>query len=90
MIGDVTGAWLAPAINPSTDHTPPTSTQPTPPIDRPNRTQTLQQQAGVINKLRECLDEFNALYVFSFEHMRSAKFKDVRIDWRDSRCVPSR
>ena len=40
-----------------------------------------------MGKLRECMDEFNSLYVFSFEHMRSAKFKDVRIDWRDSRCV---
>lgn len=44
-----------------------------------------EQKAGVINKLRDVLDEYNSLYVFSFEHMRSAKFKDVRIDWRDSR-----
>lgn len=46
-----------------------------------------EHKAGVMGKLRECMDEFNSLYVFSFEHMRSAKFKDVRIDWRDSRCV---
>lgn len=42
---------------------------------------------GVITKLRETLDEHSSLYVFSFDNMRSAKFKDVRIDWRDSRCV---
>lgn len=47
------------------------------------------QKAGVIDKLRGALDEFNSLYVFSFAHMRSAKFKDVRIDWRDSRWVGS-
>ena len=44
-----------------------------------------EAKAGTIAKLREALDEFKALYVFSFEHMRSAKFKDVRIGWRDSR-----
>lgn len=42
---------------------------------------------GVITKLREALDEHKSLYVFSFDNMRSAKFKDVRIDWRDSRSV---
>ncbi|GAB5035447.1 mrna turnover protein 4 homolog [Nannochloropsis oceanica] len=44
-----------------------------------------EQKAGTIAKLREALDSFSSLYVFSFEHMRSAKFKDVRIEWRDSR-----
>jgi mRNA turnover protein 4 len=44
-----------------------------------------EQKAGTIAKVREALDSFTSLYVFSFQHMRSSKFKDVRIDWRDSR-----
>jgi len=39
----------------------------------------------VIEKIRSAVDEYNNIYVFSYENMRSSKFKDARIEWRDSR-----
>jgi len=42
----------------------------------------------LVNKLRDCVDQFSHLYVFSFENMRSAKFKDLRIEFiTDGRWV---
>jgi mRNA turnover protein 4 len=35
--------------------------------------------------LTESADEYERMYVFSFENMRSVKFKDVRVDWRESK-----
>lgn len=35
--------------------------------------------------LRNALDEYEHVYVLSFENMRAARFKDVRMDWRESR-----
>lgn len=46
-----------------------------------------EAKVELVNTLRDTVDEFSSLYVFSFENMRSAKFKDLRIEFRDSRWV---
>jgi len=39
----------------------------------------------LVDKIRSELDNYNSLFIFTFENMRSDKFKDVRIFFRDSR-----
>lgn len=42
---------------------------------------------NLINNIRECVDMFKNVFVFSFENMRTVAFKEVRAAWTDSRCV---
>uniref|UniRef100_A0A6V1SP53 Ribosome assembly factor mrt4 n=1 Tax=Heterosigma akashiwo TaxID=2829 RepID=A0A6V1SP53_HETAK len=44
-----------------------------------------QQKQKMVQKVREAIDEFDALYTFRFDNMRSNNFKECRADWRDSR-----
>jgi mRNA turnover protein 4 len=39
----------------------------------------------LVSELRDAVDQYQSLFVFSFENMRTAKFKDVRLEFRDSR-----
>lgn len=39
----------------------------------------------LVEVLREAIDEYKSIYLFSFENMRASKFKDVRMDWRESK-----
>jgi mRNA turnover protein 4 len=39
----------------------------------------------LVEVLREAVDEYKTIYLFSFENMRASKFKDVRMDWRESK-----
>ena len=36
-------------------------------------------------QVRECLDEYAFVYIFSVQNMRNAKLKDVRNEWKHSR-----
>ena len=38
-------------------------------------------------KVRDCCDRFAELFVFGVEDVRSNKLKDLRLEWRHSRCV---
>ncbi|RHY90037.1 hypothetical protein DYB35_001244 [Aphanomyces astaci] len=40
---------------------------------------------GVVETIRHAVDEFETIYVFSFENMRTNHFKVVRADFSDSR-----
>ncbi len=42
-------------------------------------------KAKLIEVLRENIDEYERVYVFSFENMRTARFRDVRMDWKESK-----
>jgi ribosomal protein L10 len=42
-------------------------------------------KAKLIEVLREHMDEYERIYVFSFENMRTARFRDVRMDWKESK-----
>lgn len=39
----------------------------------------------MVDMLRESLDEYKHVFVLRFENMRASHFKDVRMDWRESR-----
>jgi ribosomal protein L10 len=41
-------------------------------------------KAKLIEVLRQHVDEYDRVYVFGFENMRTAKFRDVRMDWKES------
>jgi mRNA turnover protein 4 len=38
-----------------------------------------------VDTVRSAIDEYESIYVFSYENMRASKFKDVRMHWRESR-----
>ncbi|OQR84181.1 mRNA turnover protein 4 [Achlya hypogyna] len=40
---------------------------------------------GVVDSIRTAVDEYNSIYVFGFENMRTNHFKVVRADFADSR-----
>jgi hypothetical protein len=35
--------------------------------------------------LRQAVDEYKRLYVFSYNNIRTSKFRDVRMDWKESK-----
>ena len=46
---------------------------------------TRDHKASVIKQVREAIDSHNDLYLFSYENMRSSKFKIIRSHFQDSR-----
>lgn len=45
---------------------------------------------SIVASLREAVDQYGAVFVFSFENMRTNHLKDVRMELRDSRFVKRR
>uniref|UniRef100_A0A7S2JP44 Ribosome assembly factor mrt4 n=1 Tax=Cyanoptyche gloeocystis TaxID=77922 RepID=A0A7S2JP44_9EUKA len=45
----------------------------------------LERKKNLVQQVRDCVEKYTSLVVFSFENMRSKKFKDVRIRFRASR-----
>jgi mRNA turnover protein 4 len=43
---------------------------------------TREHKAGIIQDVRSKIDEHDSLYVFSYENMRSSKFKKIRMEFR--------
>jgi mRNA turnover protein 4 len=46
---------------------------------------TRDHKASIIKQVREAIDSHNDLYLFSYENMRSSKFKIIRSHFQDSR-----
>lgn len=44
-----------------------------------------QQKESLINDVRECVDNYARIFVFSVKNMRNSKLKDVRQEWKQSR-----
>lgn len=44
-------------------------------------------KSKLIESLRENVDEYENIFVVSFENLRASRFKDIRMDWRESRYV---
>jgi mRNA turnover protein 4 len=40
---------------------------------------------NLIQNIRQCLEDFKHLYVFSFHNMRTSELKEVRTKWNTSR-----
>lgn len=45
---------------------------------------TREHKSELISEIRDAIDAHSSLYLFSFENMRSNKFKDVRMHFRDA------
>lgn len=43
---------------------------------------TREHKAGIIQDVRKHVDEHDSLYVYSYENMRSSKFKKIRMEFR--------
>jgi len=54
-----------------------------PPRPRPEQS----ARRGASPQIRECVQQYAYIYVFSVEDMRNAYLKDVRTHWKDSRYV---
>jgi mRNA turnover protein 4 len=39
----------------------------------------------LVEVLREAVDEYKGIYVMNFENMRAAKFREIRMDWKESK-----
>uniref|UniRef100_M4C3P0 Ribosome assembly factor mrt4 n=1 Tax=Hyaloperonospora arabidopsidis (strain Emoy2) TaxID=559515 RepID=M4C3P0_HYAAE len=63
------------------------------PKSKRQRTKTLTQankkgnelKKNVVEAIRNAVDTYESAYVFSFQNMRTSHFKDVRMDFKDSR-----
>eukprot|EP00039_Didymoeca_costata_P019806 m.339001 g.339001 ORF g.339001 m.339001 type:complete len:219 (+) comp18628_c0_seq1:164-820(+) len=49
-----------------------------------------QMKEKLINEIRDCVNDYESIYLFIVENMRNAKLKDVRKEWRDSRMFLGR
>lgn len=38
----------------------------------------MEHKESIVNQVRQALEDYNSVYVFSFENMRNVKFKDLR------------
>jgi len=45
----------------------------------------LESKQNLVEEMRKCVDDYARIFVFSVEHMRNNKLKDVRMQWRHSR-----
>lgn len=45
---------------------------------------TRDHKSKYIQQVRDAIDEHESVYLFNYENMRSNKFKDVRLEFRDS------
>lgn len=43
---------------------------------------TREHKSNIIRDVRETIDDHDAVYLFSYENMRSSKFKKIRMDFR--------
>ena len=63
------------------------------PVSKRNRVVALTKTSSkgrdlktkMIDLLRESLDEYTSVYVLKFENMRAARFKEIRMHWKESR-----
>lgn len=39
----------------------------------------------MVEVLRSAVDEYKGVYVLTFENMRASKFREIRMDWKESK-----
>lgn len=42
-------------------------------------------KSKMVEVLRGAVDAYNSIYVLSFENLREAKFREIRMDWKESK-----
>jgi len=52
-------------------------------LTKTDKRSTRAHKSALIQQVREAVDKHESLFVFSYENMRSAKFKKVRLHFRD-------
>lgn len=67
------------------------------PLTKVSKRATREHKSAYIQEVREAVDAHDSLYLFSYENMRSSKFKDIRMHFRsntngmdDDESAPSR
>ena len=46
---------------------------------------TKDHKADLISEIRNYIDEYKHLFVFSYENLKGTKFRDIRFRWRESK-----
>ena len=49
------------------------------PLTKTSKRATRDHKSSYIQEVRDSIDEYDSLYLFSYENMRSSKFKDIRM-----------
>jgi mRNA turnover protein 4 len=52
-------------------------------LTKTEKRSTRDHKSALIQEVRKAVDEHDTLYVFTYENMRSAKFKNIRLHFRD-------
>lgn len=63
------------------------------PLTKTSKRATREHKSSFIQEVRDAVDKHDSLYLFSYENMRSNKFKDIRMHFRptsDGMDMPSR
>lgn len=54
-------------------------------LTKTEKRSTRDHKSALIQEVRKAVDEHESLYVFTYENMRSAKFKNIRMHFRDEK-----
>mmetsp|Transcript_3007 Transcript_3007/g.8194 ORF Transcript_3007/g.8194 Transcript_3007/m.8194 type:complete len:236 (+) Transcript_3007:152-859(+) len=67
------------------------------PLTKVSKRATREHKSAFVDDVREAVDKHDSLFLFSYENMRSSKFKDIRMHFRtstdsmdDNNSAPSR
>lgn len=67
------------------------------PLTKVSKRATREHKSAYVQQVREAVDKHDSLFLFSYENMRSSKFKDIRMHFRakegsmdDDESAPSR
>ena len=52
-------------------------------LTKTEKRSTREHKSSLIEEVRKAIDEYETIYVFSYENMRSTKFKNIRLHFRD-------
>jgi mRNA turnover protein 4 len=52
-------------------------------LTKTEKRSTREHKSSLIEEVRKAIDEYDTIYVFSYENMRSTKFKNIRLHFRD-------
>lgn len=59
-------------------------------LTQTDKRSTREHKSSFIQEVRDAVDKHDSIYLFSYENMRSNKFKNVRLEFRGTDDVPSR
>jgi mRNA turnover protein 4 len=54
-------------------------------LTKTEKRSTREHKSALIGEVRKAIDEYDTIYVFTYENMRSTKFKNIRLHFRDDK-----